>query len=280
MLTSRMPGALFAILIIPCVISSCSQNNVTIDNTLGKYFDSAGLSGSFGLFDNTQGHFTIYNLPRYRDSVYLPGGTFDIVSSLVGIQTGIVKDDSAIIHWDPALIIKPDCINDQVLLVDFQSSCDPAFGELARRIGKDTLKKWIDSVGYGNKDIEGGVDRFWQNDHLKITADEELGLVKKLYFDQLPFFQRTQRIVRNMMLKEDNANYRLSYKTGQGSTVWDDPNKGHAIGWVVGWIEENKHPYFIVLNIESANANMDMEKTGVSMLRGILKQEGFFEGKK
>src|SRR5450432_3088092 len=103
MLRSRMPGALFAYLIIPCVISSCSQNNVTIDNTLGKYFDSAGLSGSFGLFDNTQGHFTIYNLPRYRDSVYLPGGTFDIVSSLVGIQTGIVKDDSAIIHWDPAL---------------------------------------------------------------------------------------------------------------------------------------------------------------------------------
>jgi beta-lactamase class D len=275
-----MPGAPIAFLLIPLLIFSCSRNNVTIDNSLSKVFDSAGVTGSFGLFDNTQGHFTIYNLRRYRDSAYLPGETFDIMNSLIGIQTGIVKDDSAVIHWDPAMAVKPDGPNDQTLRVDFQSSSDLPFAVLARRIGQDTLKKWIDSLGYGNKDLGGGVDQFWQNGHLKITADEELGLVKKLYFDQLPFYQRTQRIVRSMMEKENNANYSIHYKTSQSSTVWNDPKSSHAIGWVVGWIEENKHPYFFVLNIESGNMNMGMENAGIRILRSILEQMGFFEGKK
>jgi beta-lactamase class D len=91
----------------------------------------------------------------------------------------------------------------------------------------------------------------------------------------LPFFQRTQRVVRDMMLMEDNANYTLSYTTGLGFT-----KDGHSIGWIVGWIEENKHPYFFVLNLGSADPNLDMASAQMRILRGILKQMGFFEGKK
>jgi len=29
---------------------------------------------------------------------------------------------------------------------------------------------------------------------------------------------------------------------------------GHEIGWIVGWIEENKHPYFFVLNMNHRSA--------------------------
>ena len=36
---------------------------------------------------------------------------------------------------------------------------------------------------------------------------------------------------------------------------------GHALGWVVGWIEENQHPYFFVLNIESPDHNFDMKQS-------------------
>jgi beta-lactamase class D len=149
------------------------------------------------------------------------------------------------------------------------------YQEVARRIGHDTMKKWIDSLGYGNRNISGPVDSFWLNNHLKITPDEQLGLVKKLYFDQLPFFQRTQAIVRKVMLREDNSNYRLSYKTG-----WGNAEDGHEIGWVVGWIEENKHPYFFVLNLESADKKIDMGVVRMHILKGILGQMGFFEGKK
>ena len=249
----RLFNLLFALLLIPIFFAACSQNNVTEDNSLKKYFDSAAVSGSFGLFDNGQGHFTIYNLPRFRDSAYLPAATFDILQSLIGVQTGLVKDDSALIAVER----------------------ENAFGQLALRIGKDTLKRWIDSLGYGNKNIGGPIDSFWLNNHLKITSDEQLGLVKKLYFDQLPFFQHTQVVVRRMMQRESNANYQLCYKTALG--VKED---GHAIGWVLGWIEENKHPYFFVLNLESANPNLDINGEGINVLKGILKQMEFFQGKK
>jgi beta-lactamase class D len=64
--------------------------------------------------------------------------------------------------------------------------------------------------------IHNDIDSFWLNNNIKITADEQLGLVKRLYFEQLPFQKRAQQIVKNVMLQEDNANYKLSYKTGWG----------------------------------------------------------------
>jgi beta-lactamase class D len=306
----RFFNTLFALLLIPILFAACSQNNVTEDNSLKKYFDSAAVSGSFGMFDNGQGHFTIYNLPRFRDSAYLPAATFDILQSLIGVQTGLVKDDSAIIATAPLRAVQltndlPDSVmvaaNKGLVKADsaqllssqllantricdaplitlqqaFQYSCENAFSQLALRIGKDTLKKWIDSLGYGNKNIGGSLDSFWLNNRLKITSDEQLGLVKKLYFDQLPFFQHTQVVVRRMMQRESNANYQLSYKTALG--VKED---GHRIGWILGWIEENKHPYFFVLNLESANPNLDINGDGINVLKGILKQMEFFQGKK
>jgi len=243
------------------VLAGCTQGNVTEDDSLKQYFDAAGVGGCFGMFDNGQGHFTVYNLHRYRDSSYLPAGTFDILQSLIAVQTGVVKDDSAV-------------ISDSITLREaFQGSNTIAFRELARRIGKDTLKKWIDSLGYGNKDVS--TDAFWMDNHLTITSDEELGLVKKLYFDQLAFFPRSQKVVRQMMRMEGNSNYQLSYKTGTGIR-----KDGHVLTWYAGWIEENKNPYFFVLNLDSPDPNKDTRSAGLSILKNILKQQGFFQGKK
>jgi beta-lactamase class D len=243
------------------LLAGCSQGNVSEDDSLKQYFDAEGVNGSFGMFDNGQGHFTIYNLHRYRDSSYLPAGTFDIMQSLIGVQTGVVKDDSAVISGTVTL------------REAFRESNTTAFRDLAGRIGKDTLKKWVDSLGYGNKDISSDV--FWMDNHLTITSDEQLGLMKKLYFDQLPFFPRSQKVVRQMMQMDGNSNYQLSYKTGTG--VLKD---GRAFTWYVGWIEENKDPYFFVLNLDGAGAGTDLEPKGLRILKNILKQQGFFQGKK
>jgi beta-lactamase class D len=272
-----MPRALITFLILPFFLTACSSNNVTVDDSLKRYFDSAGVQGSFGFFDNGQGRFTIYNLSRYTDSLYQPGATFDILQSLIAIQTGVVKDDSAVFHWDEGLppVIKPPCDNDGTLKYDFQSSCEVAFRDLANRIGKDTLKKWIDSLQYGNKDIDADTSAFWVNNTLKINSDQQLGLLKKLYFNQLPFFQRTQQIVCRMMTVENHPGYRLSYKAAQG--LKED---GHAIGWVMGWVEENKSPYFFVVNLESANRDKNLGETGLTITKGILRQLGFSQDKK
>lgn len=252
-----MRRTLLAFLAAPLLFCACTPDNVTVDSSLKKYFDSADVRGCFGLFDNGQGRFTIYNLNRFRDSAYQPAATFDIVQSLIGLQTGVLKDDTS-----------------RGLRTAFQQN-DSLFSVLAHEIGKDTLKKWVDSLHYGNKDISGAPDSFWMNNHLKITADEQLGLIKRLYFDQLPFFNRPQQLVRGIMPVERNTNYQLLYKSGTGKL-----ENGNTICWLMGWVEENKHPYFFVLNLESAKDAKELPNTGLQIVKSILRPMGFFEGKK
>ncbi len=261
------------------IISSCSPNNVKTDDSLKTFFDQHQLTGTFGLYDNGTGQFLIYNLPRFKDSAYLPASTFKIVNSLIGIETGRINNEKMVIKWDGVVrAFGKDTMHawnkDLSMEQAFKASSVPYYQEVARRIGKDTMQRWLDSLKYGNHIIGGPIDSFWLNNSLKLTADEELGLVKKLYFGQLPFQKRTQDIVKKVMLQENNANYQLSYKTGLGFR-----ENGNALGWIVGWIEENKHPYFFVLNVEGTSAT-NMIPARLEIVKAILKQQGFFEGKR
>lgn len=270
----KLLGGVFTIF-----LAACSPNNVTEDKSLKKYFDENKVEGCFGLFDNGHGSFTLYNIDRFRDSAYLPASTFKIVNSLIGIETGSLKDDSTVIAWNRNPGGRIECDKDLTMYNAFRTSCLNWYQELARRIGKDTMQSWLDTVGYarrfGRFIVQNNLDTFWLDNSAKITADEQLGLVKKLYFDQLPFQKRTHEIVRRMMVMEDNANYSLSYKTGWGIT-----EKGHSLGWVVGWIQENRHPYFFVLQVEKPDKNFDISTIRLKILKDILKQHGFMQGKK
>lgn len=261
------------ILLLACLYS-CSPNNVKIDNSLKHFFEENQVNGTFAMFNNGTGQFTIYNLKRYRDSSFLPASTFKIVNALIGLQTGRITNDSMVIKWDGIERPVKDWNKDLTMYQAFRVSAVPYFQEVARRVGRDTMQLWLDSVSYGTKKIRTRIDTFWLDNSLKIKPDEQLGLVKKLYFNQLPFFDTYENMVKRAMLFEDNANYKLSYKTG-----WGLDEKGHQQAWVVGWIEENKHPYFFVLNFESADPNADIPAIRMNMLKGILRKLGFFEGK-
>lgn len=265
---------LLLIFVSSLLIHSCSINNLTIDNDLKPYFDKYKATGTFAMFDNAQGHFTIYDSANYRKR-FTPASTFKIVNSLIGLETGKIFDEKMIIKWDGVERSMPEWNKDLSMEEAFKVSAVPYYQEVARSIGKDTMQKWIDSLAYGNKNISGPIDSFWLNNQLKISPDEQLGLVKRLYFDQLPFQKRTQEIVRKVMLFEDNNLYKLSYKTGWGF----DENKNN-IGWIVGWIEENRHPYFFVLLVQSADPNYDMRNNRMNLLKDILTHYEFMKGKK
>lgn len=267
-------------LVLGVVLMACSPNNVKIEDGFKKYFDENKITGTFGLFDNGTGQFTIYNLSRFKDSAYLPASTFKIVNSLIGIETGRVTNEKMVIKWDGTIRIMPggDTAHgwnrDLTMEEAFAVSALPYYQEVARRIGKDTMQHWLDSLQYGNKQIGNAIDSFWINNTLKVTPDEQMGLVKRLYFGQLPFQKRTQDIVKKMMIRDNNANYQLAYKTGLGFK-----ENGNLIGWMVGWIEENKHPYFFVLNTEG-DKDVKMIDARMNVLKAILKEQGFFEGKR
>ena len=265
---------LVAFFFLATLIISCSPKNFKEDNSLKKYFDENKVDGCFALYNNASNDFIIYNLKRYRDSSFLPASTFKIVNSLIGLQEGIIVNDSMVINWDGISRSIENWNKDLTMYEAFRVSSVPYYQEVARRIGKERMQFWLDSISYGSKKITSAIDSFWLDNSLKITPDEELGLVKKLYFNQLPFFKNNIEMVKRAMLFENNANYKLSYKTGWGRT-----EKGNHLGWIVGWVEENNHPYFFVLNLESSDPEADIPAIRMNILKSILKQLGFLEGK-
>ncbi len=262
------------------ILSACSPNNVKIDKDLQHFFDDKSVVGTFGIYDNGTGQFTIHNMARFKDSAYLPASTFKIVNSLIGIETGRIVNEKMIIKWDGVVRPFPNGDSSKTWNKDltmeeaFKRSALPYYQEVARRIGKDTMQFWLDSLKYGNKKIVSPIDQFWLDNTLKITADEEMGFVKKLYFNQLPFQKRTQEIVKKIMVQEENTNYKLAYKTGTGTLA-----NGTILCWIVGWIEENRHPYFFVMNMEG-KPEANIMSFRLDLLKAILKQQGFLEGKR
>lgn len=255
-------------------ISGCSVNKANVDESLKKYFDEYKADGCFTMFNNADGKVTVYNM-ALDTARYTPASTFKIMNSLIGLETGKITDEKMLIKWDGVKRSNEDWNKDLTMEEAFKVSSVPYYQEVARRVGKPTLQKWIDSVHYGNQNTGKQVDTFWLDNSLKISADEQLGLVKRLYFDQLPFQKRTQQIVRDVMVQESNTQYTLAYKTG-----WGFDEQGGNIGWMTGWVEENRHPYFFSLLVKSPANNFDMRAARINILKNILKQYGFFEGKK
>lgn len=256
------------VLFLFMLLSSCSVNNTKVDPSLKKYFDSSNVQGSFSFLNNQLGIITVYNMDLDTQR-FTPATSFKLLTSLIGIQTGKISNENTVLTTgtgkDSALSFKEA----------FKTSSNVFFQTLANQVGKDTMKVWIDSIGYGNKNVNGPVDSLWLNDQLKISPDEQLGFVSKLYFSQLPFQKYAQQMVQDQMLQEDNNLYQLSYATGSGT---DDKN--NAIGWVLGWIVENQHVYFFVTFVKSPESNLDMNSTGIHVSKSILKGMGFFKGEK
>ncbi|MGN6265907.1 MAG: penicillin-binding transpeptidase domain-containing protein [Ginsengibacter sp.] len=250
------------------ILNSCSVNHAKINDDLKKYFDSSKVEGCFAMLNNQMGDITVYNMNL--DTQRLSTGTsFKVIETLIGIQTGRITNEQSTLGDDSS---SPKNAN---LQQAFQNNSVPYFQELARQLGKDTLQMWLDSISYGNHKIASPVDSFWLNNDLKISPDEQLGFLSKLFFEQLPFQKYAQQTVANLMKKEDTSLYSLSYATGLGID-----EKNNSFAWNLGWIEENKHIYFFVTFIRTPDKSANTENTVIQISKSCLRELGFFKGQK
>jgi len=239
----------FFFLGILIIVAACSPNNVKSDKAIDNLFEKAALQGSFALLENGTEQFTIHNLSRYRDSAYAPLNSFFILPALIGFDKGLINQHPD--SWKA-----------------FDAA--QAYTSLIQKIGRQELLKTIDSLHYGKGIVSNNMDSFWLDNSLVITADEQLGLIKKLYFNELFFNKRSQDLAKKLIIKEDNANYKLSYILGAA-------NAPKNTAWLIGYVEENKHPYFFVLNTEGV-ATQNVAKQSEQLLKSILLQQGFLKG--
>ena len=137
-------------------LSSCSVNKTNNEPSLKKYFDDNKVDGCFSLLNNANGEITVYNMALDTQR-FSPASTFKIVNSLIGLQTGVITNDTMQIKWDGKTQFYPNgdtavLWNKNLVMVEaFKANALPYYQEVARRIGKPLLQTWVDSIGYGNK---------------------------------------------------------------------------------------------------------------------------------
>lgn len=255
-------------------LAGCSVNKAEIDNSVKSFFEAKHVEGCFTFLDNASGAIKVYNMAMDTGRIS-PFETFDIISSLVLLQTGVVTNEKMLISLDSSSGVKGTSQGETNIVNAFNHNVNPFFQKAINMTGKDTLQDWINRLGYGNKDISGTLDSFWLNNRLKISPDEQLGLLKRLYFEQLPFRKTVQASVKQMMMKENNSSYKFCYKGGAG---FDE--SANNISWLNGWIEENNHVYFFSSVIKSKVNNANITSDHLEIVKNILTKYGFFKGRK
>jgi beta-lactamase class D len=109
------------------------------------------------------------------------------------------------------------------------------FQEIARRTGRERMREWLDRLEYGNRDIAGGIDLFWLQGGLRISAMEQVAFLHRLAEGRLPMTQRSQRLVRAALVVERSRGHALYAKTGSAGGR-------DAVQWWVGWVERQGKP--------------------------------------
>jgi len=273
-----------ALVFLP-LLSSCARTRIDEHKDWGKYYDAYGIKDAcFIMKDNNHESYHYYNKERTIQR-FMPASTFKIFNSLVALETAVAPDEQLVIKWD-GVPRKPEWDKDMNMREAFKVSCVPYYQEIARRIGRARMQHALDTVKYGNMKIGDSIDNFWLNNTLQISADEQVGFVRRMYFYELPFSERSQRIVRSMMLQEETPDYKLYYKTGTGLLP------GKHIYWVTGFVEKivkvkeakesmNKsdvrmYPYFFSQNFEvpDTDTSQDWYKVRLDIVHKVLADYG------
>lgn len=241
---------------------------------LVRHFDAHSVDGTFVLYDLARDRWIRHN-PERAGQRLLPASTFKIFHSLVALETGVVADERETIPWDGVDRGSRGWNQDQTLRTAFQRSAVWAYQKIARRIGEETMLRYLRAEGYGNGDVSGGIDAFWLTGGLRISADEQVEFLRRLYAGELGFSERSMRVVRELMILEQTPFYTLRGKTGWARPQGPD---GPQIGWLVGWVEGGEATHFFALHLESRDPDFPMVEARREIACGILRELGVLPG--
>jgi beta-lactamase class D len=220
----------------------------------GTHFNAAGAKGTLIIFDQKKNRYHIYNKERFHER-FIPASTFKIFNSLVALETKVIKNEKEILDWDGFTRGNVNWDQSQNMKSAFKNSTLWFYQELARRIGFTRMEEYITKAVYGNRDISGGIDQFWINGKLRISAWEQIDMLKKLQADLLPFSKETMATVKELMIEEKLDDKILRAKTGWSTAT------NPCLGWYVGYVqknnpkdEEEQFYYYFALNMDIDNA--------------------------
>jgi beta-lactamase class D len=201
------------------------------------------------VLDGQTGRITRYNAQRAGQR-FLPASTFKVPNALIALETGVASDADFTLPWDSLAhrepgFWTPSWSQDHTLRSAMRHSAYWYYQELARRIGAERMQRSLDRFEYGNRNMGGGLDRFWLHGDLRVSPDEQVRFLQRMYSGELGVSQRSTEILKDILVLEQAPDYRLSGKTGTA-----DVTPTRELAWLVGYVERGERIWFYALNME------------------------------
>ena len=226
--------------------------------------------------DNTKSHVSTVNESRANRALS-PFSTFKIANSLVALDLNVIKSTKQELIYDktayPVQAWWPPVwqLPYYDLTTAFKYSMVPIYRQLAKNIGETNMQAYLTKMHYGNEDISSGLDDFWLNGSMKISAVGQVHFLQKIYHNQFAFKAQAINALKEVMLVESTENYRLFAKTGAGKI-----DAGGMLGWYVGFVENSTGVHFFAFNFDSPSY-AEMKADRVNIAREHLKLAGIIE---
>ncbi|MGG3476499.1 class D beta-lactamase [Peribacillus frigoritolerans] len=211
---------------------------------IGDSFD--GAEGTMVLQNLKNDKVFIYNKQRSKVR-YTPESTFKVANALIGLQTKAVSDEYEVKRWDGVIREFEDWNRDHTLASAMRHSVIWYYQAMARDIGTENMQQYVNLLDYGNRDISGGIDQFWLESSIKISAREQVQFIENLVEEKLPIDKQHMRTVKRIMINEEADSYVLHGKTG---TRLSDM----GLGWYVGYIETDKGEWAFATNMDGSGS--------------------------
>jgi beta-lactamase class D len=164
----------------------------------------------------------VYGVER-RQTRFIPASAFQITHALFALDAGIVRDEFQIFRWDGTKRDSESWNHAHDLRSSMRSSAVWVYQQFARELGEQRERHYLSKISYGNADPPGGVDTFWLSGNLRISAEEQVALLQRLYRNDLPFRVEHQRLVNDVMIVAAGRNWILRAQTGWQARVTGGP---------------------------------------------------------
>jgi beta-lactamase class D len=265
-----MRSILFIALAAACGTAPRPPSPVAVPRELAALrplIDTTGYTGTVVVLDVRRGTLQAVHGERATRRL-IPASTYKILHSLIALETGVVASDSTVLPWDSVARERKELNRDLDLRSAFQLSAVPHYQAIAREVGSERMQRFVDAVPYGNRNLAGGIDQFWLEGGLRISAIEQAHFLARLYRGELPFSPRTQAAVKRIMVVEQTPAYTLRAKTGLATVP------GGEVGWWVGWVERGEDVFVFATALENNTPGPAFLPARLSITRAVLRAMG------
>jgi len=216
---------------------------VAEDRDISKLFSQENIVGTMVISSLYSGQRFIHN-DRRANQRFTTASTFKILNTLISLEEKAISEKDDVFKWNGDTYAIPDWNRDQTLESAFKVSCVWCFQELARCVGAENYRSYIQKSNYGELQEPFDVENFWLDGSLKISAIEQVEFLKKVYQGTLPFSKSSYETLQQIMLVEQTQAFSIRAKTGLAG------ESKPKIGWYVGYVETSNDVWFFSTNID------------------------------